>query len=447
MAFLLLRGVYMIKVNKFFLLNMLLLCSSAYSMELEKTKRVVVYSHGFGESDERSQIVFCGGSLDDLSAGENKVKKCENSGGILTFHKNNTFKKYFPNGSAEELVGDDNYFFSASGAMGFAYLGDSLSMFSYPDAPGQIKKAVFYTQPAVIKLAEHLHGQVEAGNASIILVGRSCGAGTALNCLEKLVNYQDNVAYFQNSKVDSQEKAQAIIAAINNGALIETAPFLSLKKANAVAIPSAIASGLTFAAATTAAYYYGSDMVAHDPEAAKLGLMGTGLLAYCLMGDCVKNVYASGIVNTIVPIMSNGHFDPSHQQPLDAVDGLRRKLTCPILLHFNAQDGVLENPDYDTIKVYDALAGDNTHIIITNDAGHNSCSSQFQNALTNFKTKYLDGGMVDLSKTKQTVAEFKNKIYPWGFISHMFSKKYAISLVALLSVLPLYHVICNNFAH
>lgn len=425
-------------------LNLLLACSSAYPM------KAVIYSHGFGESPERLAWVYVSGGPADCS-GKSEWQRFEESEAQLTFKENKTVKDCFPDCKEEDNfpIGDDCSFFSRSGAMSYSHLGDSLSVCNYPDALGKLNKAVFYTKPAVHTLANHLYDTVQSGNESIVLVGRSCGAGTALNCLEKLANYNDNSAYFNGSKINSQEHAQKIIAAINNGAFVATAPFLSLKKANAVAVPSAIVSGLTFTAATTAAYYYGSDMVANDPEVAKLSLMGTGLLAYCLMGDCVKNMVASGIIKTIVPLISNGHFDPSHQEPLDAVEGLRGKLTCPILLHFNAQDGVLENPDYDTVKVYDPLANENAHIIITNDSSHNGVSKQFRGALGDFKEKYFDrNNATDLSETQPTINELKKKIYQYGIISRIWAtKKWAISCVVLLSLMPLYRVLCSNFAH
>ena len=66
----------------------------------------------------------------------------------------------------------------------------------YPDAPGQLLKACFYTKPAVHTLADYLKDKVDEGYDAVDLEARSCGAGTAVNCLDKLIHYEKNPNYF-----------------------------------------------------------------------------------------------------------------------------------------------------------------------------------------------------------------------------------------------------------
>ncbi len=326
----------------------------------------------------------------------------------------------------------------------FVSLAKQLLVPNYPDAPGQIKKAVFYTKPAVHILANALYDRVVLkSDKSIVLVGRSCGAGIAINCLEKLINY--DAAYFSESNVKSQEEASQIIEAINNGMFIATAPFTHLKKANLIAISSDIIGGVTITGAMLGMYFYTQfGMSAIATQVAQLCLLNAGLLTYCAgAGDLIKSLYSRLIIRSIVTRISNNYYDSNHQHPLDVVEGLRGRLTCPMLLHFNAQDGVLENPDDDTVKIYDALRGDKTHIIITDDSWHNGYSLQFTKMLYAFKKKYIDGECEDnmegvsLDGLRPSTEELRKKIYSWGFISKMWSsKKWAISLV-VLCMLPL----------
>jgi|SRR5581483_5598399 len=348
----------MLKFNMIFVLA-LMIYSFTYSLD---SKRAVVYSHGFGE-----------GIYNDSES--------------------------------------------------FAFLGESVTAPIYPDAPGNLSVAVFYTRPAVIKLADCLYDKViTEGNSSIVLVGRSCGAGTAINCLEKLVNY--DAEYFKDSKITTAEQAHKIVDAINNGAFIATVPLLHLKKVNVIALSSAIMGGLTFAGAMLGEHLYSkTGIVDSDGEMMKLALLSAGLMTYYATSGLVKNFYSNLLIRFIISRLSNNYYDPSHQHPLDAVERLRGKLTCPILLHFNRHDGVLEDPDSDTIKVYKALAGDRTHVIITDDASHNDVSLQFRIVLEDFKLKYMDGNDINLSSTQPTVAEFKKQIESRGIISRIWAPK------------------------
>lgn len=280
-----------------------------------------------------------------------------------------------------------------------------------------------------------MHDKVSEGHDSIVLVGRSCGGGTAINCLAQLTHYDP--AYFQGTKVTSKEDADKIVAAINSGAFVQTAPFLGLRKANAVAIPSAILAGATFTAATAAAYHYAPSAFEENvsEDVAKIGILGLGAATYSLFGNFLKNMYASGITRTILPYLTNYNFDSSHPEPINEVEKLRGQMTCPMLLHFNKQDGVLENPDADTIKVYDALRGDKTHIIITDDSWHNGHSLQFTKELQDFKKKHLDSKDVGQQTTQPTVDQLKKQIYPRDLMSMVARNK--LATLAAAAAVPL----------
>ncbi|HEX4068613.1 MAG TPA: hypothetical protein VHX42_00805 [Candidatus Babeliales bacterium] len=294
----------------------------------------------------------------------------------------------------------------------YTRLGDVSSMPIYPDAPGQLSKAVFYTKPAVHTLVNDLHEKAQKDDCeSIRLVGYSCGAGTALNSLAKLAHYDENKEYFKDTTIRSRNDADMIMQKINNGAFVATAPFLHIRKAKSIA---SVGESLTAITIISAAMV-GTDLCSKnkvDSRAVRFGLGAAGSFAAAyVVGDYLKKIYAQGLVTYILPYITGGKFDPHHETPLQSVEQLRGKLTCPILLHFHANDKNLENPDEDTIKVYDALKSDKTHIIITDDAWHNSSSLQFMNELEKFDKNYLKGERVDMSATQPSVEELRKKIY------------------------------------
>jgi len=208
---------------------------------------------------------------------------------------------------------------------------------------------------------------------------------------------------------------------------------MGLRKANAIAIPSSILAGLTVAAGTAAAYHYAPSVFEEvaDSDVVRAAVVGIGAATYYAIGGWIKNMYAQGIVHQIVPRVTNGHFDPTHADPLESVESLRGKLTCPTLLHFHQKDVVLENPDQDTIKLYDALKGDKTHVIITDDAWHNAPSQQFGKELKDFNEKYFNGQPLDKKETQPSVDELKQKIYPQDMRSRFSRNKYLFAGTAI----------------
>jgi hypothetical protein len=396
----------------------------------------VVYSHAYCEESKRQ------------FKDEPKKELPQNISQIMSFQKNKSFTSRSGN---TIRIGDDDTTFVNSYAMKFAPLGQSLSVPTYPDESlhlsESVSKAVFYTKPAVISLAEHLHECINVeGKKRVIVVGPCLGASIATNCFKKLAQFDKD--YFSGTSIESVDQAQSIINAVNNGGFVAIVPLLDVKKHNAIALPSALLSSLTFAAATTFAYSYGSDAIANDPEVAKLSLMSAGLLAYCATGDYVKNAYAHVIQHLIVPLLSRGNYDPSHESPIDIITDLKEVITGPVVFNFTEQDWVMEWADDDVIKLYEAFAGEKTHMVITNDKGHMEISPKLLEFLESFKEKYVQGNSeVDLSQTQPSIDEFKNKIYQYGIVSRMWaSKKWAISFIMLLSVLPLYRVLFSQLS-
>jgi hypothetical protein len=316
----------------------------------------------------------------------------------------------------------------------------------YPDAPGKLGEAVFYTQPAVHVLANFLHEQViNNKKTSVVIVGRSCGAGTVFNCLAHLFDYDQD--YFKGSKISSKEDANKILQAVNNGALITVVPFLGLHKANAVAMPSKIMACGTIGAIMGMVYYKCGSFFLNEcvgPIATRVGFSAATLTMGSLFVDCFKNLYAAVIVHGIVPPITGNKFDPLHVRPIESVEKLRGKLTCPILLQFCQNDKVLESPDSDTIKVYDALKGDKTHIIINNDGWHNELSYKFFYLWKAFKNFYIssnDNTKDSLKGTQPTIEELRRQIYPKDIGSILSRNKALVGAIFLsMSLMVLFMI-------
>jgi hypothetical protein len=274
-----------------------------------------------------------------------------------------------------------------------------------PDAPGRMDKAVFYTKPAVHKLANELYdAAIDHKAEQIYHVGFSCGAGTTLNCLGKLVELvedEKNIDYFCDSKIRSKEDAEAIIKAINKGALVIKAPLLDMRNVNAIAIPSRLIGGGLIFAVIAVAYWYLASLVKEEispymsekmaPYAVMAGFLGSGVLSNYLFGNPVKKGVATVVTKTVLPVITNGHFDPSHITPLESVEMLRGKITCPVMLHHNENDGVLANQEWEMNKLFDAFSVDNKNVTLvkSTDGWHNSPSQQFGDAMKEFNKKHF----------------------------------------------------------
>jgi len=254
----------------------------------------------------------------------------------------------------------------------------------------------FYTKRAVHILANRLYEKViEQKKQSILLEGFSCGAGTAINCLNKLIHYDES--YFEGSIIRSKKDANTIIRAINNGGLVISDPLLSLYKTTHVELISH-----TLMAETLVLAYLMSRHSFPDQYIRFVGLAAAGAM--------IQKAYEHGLVYVGAPLITSGHYNPFHEDPIDAIGGLQGKLTCPILLHFNGSYGPLKNYNTDKIKVYEALYGNKTHILISKEGSHNVVSPEFEKLLKNFCAHYFMGDTIDLSRTQLTVDELKKSL-------------------------------------
>ena len=301
---------------------------------------------------------------------------------------------------------------------GFGEIGSANGP-TYPDAPGRLDKAVFYTKPAVHVLANYLKKKIDEGYDAIYLRGRSCGAGIAINCLEKLINY--DAIYFKDTAITSQQDAQKIINAINSGALELTVPLLSIKKTKIIDTVSNI-GGYGIATVGAGALFYAAGMAALPP----VGLVSACYVAYTV-GSSLKGLSVCSSDERLVPIISGQHYDSEHIKPIDAVEYLRRYIKCSVLLHFCKNDGVLTSPDEDTIKVYECFRQgneNNTYIIVTDDDTHNKSpyDSQYQQLSRQFR-KMVYYGDPKVSGNRPTVQELRQQIFGPSIFDYTFRRK------------------------
>ncbi len=249
---------------------------------------------------------------------------------------------------------------------------------TYPDSHGQFWKACFYTQPAVHALANFLKKEIDNGADAIDLMGRSCGAGIALNLLAKLVDYEKDPDYFNGTEIKSKEDAQKVFNAINNGSLHLTVPFLDLKHTRypqiiewtvcgAIGLGTAIKSNVTFT-------FNGNNSTLGEIGARGVILGATALcLSYGLncvtqtiFGGSIQDGLAIFIERGLTPLSRN--FDPDHIKPIEAIKIIEGKLKCPILIHYCKSDEVLSNQKEDVEKVYLSLKNNNasrTHLVVS----------------------------------------------------------------------------------
>jgi hypothetical protein len=271
-------------------------------------------------------------------------------------------------------------------------------------------------------LANYLKGARD-NERGIYLKGRSCGAGIAINCLYQLFYYDP--VYFEGTAIKSKEDAEKIVNAVNRGALELTVPLLSLKKTKIIDTASNI-GGYGIAAATVGALFYTMGAAALPP----VGLVSASYAAYKLIwtvGESLKKVSTYSSNKYLVPTISNQHYDPEHIAPIDAVPFLKNCIKCPVLLHFCKNDGVLANPDEDTVKVYECLREGNetnTYILITDDDGHNNAPLNGQYA--RFHSKFEDmvyhfDGVI--TENRPTVAELIKQIFGPSIFDYTFRRK------------------------
>jgi hypothetical protein len=306
---------------------------------------------------------------------------------LLPFHALCIENNAIPTSNTDVFVFSHGFGEGIERNLGYAYWQTifqgkpSLAIPIYPDAPAQFRKACFYTKPAVITLAQELKKQViEQQKSRIHLFGRSCGASTAINCLALLSNYKDYTAYFQNSDITSED-AQQIMQAINSGSLFVHVPFLGLHKARVV---SRLGAGLrlsTLPLAFLAVSSLGTE---------KFFACAASILTYMIIGPQIQKTYNTKLVPQMVRIISNNHFDPVHASPLESVEQLKGKLSCPVLIHVYAHDGIVDNPDADTTKIYTCMkeGNDKVHMYVSKTGSHNDDSDEAIGIMQDFVQKY-----------------------------------------------------------
>lgn len=262
---------------------------------------------------------------------------------------------------------------------------NNFSIVRYADAHGHLHNAHFYTQPAVHSLAHAFYDRIiTQQHNSLILVGFSCGAATIINCLAELCNNAHaQEKYFEKTSLTNTEDIHTILNALNHGALVLSASLLDMRTVKAIQKTATLFEISSIAAACTAL----SCIISHRMHYMRIVALAIGM--HYGIGRYLKNCFMHPIIYTFLPHITNYQFNPFHPTPRENSAKLRNKLTCPILLHFHAHDGVLENPAEDIIQLYDALKNDTTHIIITTDGHHKKGSLQFSEALTMFQKHYF----------------------------------------------------------
>jgi hypothetical protein len=269
---------------------------------------------------------------------------------------------------------------------------NDFSIVRYADAAGRLHNAHFYTQPAVHTLARAFYNKIiTQQHNSVILVGFSCGAATIINCLAELCNNAHaQEKYSEKTLPITTQDTRSILSALNQGALVLSAPLLDMRTVKAIQRTATLFEISSIAGICAALSRIISPSMHHMPPLIKkYGVTALAIGMHCAIGRYLKNYFMHPIIYTFLPHITNYQFNPLHPTPRENSAKLKGKLTCPILLHFHAHDGVLENPAEDIVQLYDAIKNDTTHIIITTDGHHKKGSRQFSEALTVFQKHYF----------------------------------------------------------
>lgn len=198
-----------------------------------------------------------------------------------------------------------------------------------------------------------------------------------LNCLYFLHNYKQHQDYFKDSDITAQD-AKVIINAINNGSIIITVPLLSLYNALIVQRLSTIGGYGTAALCT----YYGYKKYGYRFNVIFL------LPIFYILSQLSTAVSQAFSEKVILPKITHYSYDPSHIKPIKAVEYLKNKIKCRLLLHICKNDGVLKGPNQDTVTLFENIRTgneENTFIILTDDDSHNTFRKQFETAINLFE--------------------------------------------------------------
>lgn len=247
----------------------------------------------------------------------------------------------------------------------------------FPDAGGYYSRTVLYTKPAVVILVKQLNDVIQSGKSAIHLVAHSCGGGIAINMLAKLVHYEKNSNYFENTGI-TLEHAKAIMAALKKGSINITAPLLSAERSKSIIWLGGVLSASTCTIGTGSLYYAIADKVQKfiGPIATNLGFVGAGLYAYYVIGQKLKNMYIKKGVRYIMPLVSRYNFDPLHPTPLDVLEELEDGLITR--LHVCAHDDIVDISAEDMEK----LRAKAVEVQIVDDTNHYTIKNSLQNVIS-----------------------------------------------------------------
>ena len=331
---------------------------------------------------------------------------------------NSKFKKVEP----KKVIYSHGFGESADAGQAYTQLFED-SSYAAPEYENDRRRASFYTQESQQKLLQTWIDNIKnSGNAAIdLFIGRSMGGGTGINLLDKLIHYEQNKDFFKGTDIQSVEDADKIIDSINKGKVIFTAPALSMREATAIRMPSSFLSAATFAALTAGAYYWWSSYnkknvsqqkekptnenldqqsekdskEANEKQAelekrnrikdllVKAGIVGLGGAAYYFFGNIGADLYSSALVNWGLPLVTR--FNPSDTEPAEALKRIIKspKYTAPTLWHFNKGDEVLYHPEEKIKKLFEGKSPSH-EVIFTDDASHNTFSTQFRDKVIDF---------------------------------------------------------------
>lgn len=262
---------------------------------------------------------------------------------------------------------------------------------AYPDAPGRLDAAVFYTKPAVDVLADHvkqivtrlpeqepfLHPLRGKDIQNRLLVeGRSCGAGTFINFLARLyAGEHDSVEKETMTKIDAAFKG-----------FILDVPFLDVKRVASLCYAAKVVA-IGIAAGSCKLLNLVLKKYSTTVDTGKTTDTAKKLAAYCMVLPLTYFVAHKAFMHSttrlIFPWFTGYHFDPTYPTPLENLEKIRGKIKVPVLLHFCKDDGTLINEKDDILKTYRAFRAGNekqTFIVLTEpgEGSHNQLSDRWK---------------------------------------------------------------------
>ncbi|HLW72608.1 MAG TPA: hypothetical protein VKR54_01025 [Candidatus Babeliales bacterium] len=273
--------------------------------------------------------------------------------------------------------GKDKSFVKAIARAFGVFNDDSRHAPDFPDAGGYYSRTVLYTKPAVLVLVQKLNEVIQNGKTVIHLVAHSCGGGTAINMLAKLIDYEKNKDYFEDAGI-TLAHAQAILAALKRGSINITAPLLTAEKSQTIMRMGAALSAGTCMAACAGLYYAAADLVQSvvGSVATEFGCVAAGLGAYYVLGKQLKRLYVKYGIRYIMPLVSRYNFDPYHPTPLESLDVLEDGIITRVQLC--ADDEIVHFASEDVEK----LRAKATCLQIVADAGHHTIAKSLCNAIS-----------------------------------------------------------------